>query len=141
MKVHRVTPEAAVPAGEQFFVGEVRVQPVVPGSEGIEIIVVRFSAGARTYLHSHEVPQVLHCIEGRGILATEISPYIIPMSLSTPTVTSGVSTISGAQLGPTTNAAHIPASTWFGITWHKKERARDTLPGSSNLDRIRIPFR
>ncbi len=71
MKVTHVTPEAAVPAGEQFFVGEVRVQPVVPGMEGIEIIVVRFSRGARTYLHSHAVPQVLHCIEGRGILATE----------------------------------------------------------------------
>jgi len=71
MKVHRISPDAAVPAGEQFFVGEVRVQPVVPGTEGIEIIVVRFSAGARTYLHSHAVPQVLHCIEGRGVLATE----------------------------------------------------------------------
>ena len=71
MKVHRVAPDAAVPGGEQFFVGEVRVQPIIPGTEGIEIIVVRFSAGARTYLHSHEVPQVLHCIEGRGILATE----------------------------------------------------------------------
>ena len=71
MKVHRVSADAAVPAGEQFFVGEVRVQPVVPGTEGIEIIVVRFTAGARTFLHSHEVPQVLHCIEGRGILATE----------------------------------------------------------------------
>jgi quercetin dioxygenase-like cupin family protein len=71
MKVTHVTPEAAVPAGEQFFVGEVRVQPVVPGTEGVEIILVRFSAGARTYLHRHTVPQVLHCIEGRGILATE----------------------------------------------------------------------
>ena len=71
MRVHRVSPEAAIPAGEQFFVGEVRVQPIVPGTEGIEIIVVRFSAGARTYLHSHEVPQVLHCIEGRGVLATQ----------------------------------------------------------------------
>jgi len=71
MKVHSISPDAAVAAGEQFFVGEVRVQPVVPGTEGIEIIVVRFSPGARTYLHSHEVPQVLHCFEGRGILATE----------------------------------------------------------------------
>jgi len=71
LQVHHVSPDAAVPAGEQFFVGEVLVQPVVPRTEGIEIIVVRFSAGARTYLHSHAVPQVLHCIEGRGILATE----------------------------------------------------------------------
>jgi len=30
MKVHRISPDSAVPAGEQFFVGEVRVQPVVP---------------------------------------------------------------------------------------------------------------
>jgi len=71
MRVHRISPAGAVSAGEQFFVGEVRVQPLVPGTQGIEIIVVRFSAGARTYLHSHAVPQVLHCIEGRGILATE----------------------------------------------------------------------
>jgi quercetin dioxygenase-like cupin family protein len=71
MEVHPISSAVAVPAGERFFVGEVSVQPVVPGTEGIEIIVVRFSAGARTYLHAHEVPQVLHCIEGRGILATK----------------------------------------------------------------------
>src|SRR5574341_587531 len=71
MKVTRITPNDAVPAGHEYFVGEVRVQLVVPGTEGIEIVVVRFSAGARTYLHSHAVPQVLHCVEGRGILATE----------------------------------------------------------------------
>ena len=41
MKVHRVSPEAAVPAGEQFFVGDVRVQPIVSGTEGIDIIIVR----------------------------------------------------------------------------------------------------
>ena len=38
---------------------------------GVDIILVRFSPGARTYLHAHHVPQILHCIEGRGILATE----------------------------------------------------------------------
>lgn len=71
MKVTQVTPPASVNAGHEFFVGEVQVQPVVSPAEGIDIIVVRFSAGARTYLHSHAVPQVLHCMEGRGILATE----------------------------------------------------------------------
>ena len=71
MRVHRISPDSAVPAGEQFFVGDVKVQPLVQGAEGLDIIVVRFSPGARTYLHSHEGPQVLHCIEGRGILATE----------------------------------------------------------------------
>ena len=71
MKVHRISPDSAVPAGEQFFVGDVKVQPIVQGAEGLDIIVVRFSPGARTYVHSHEGPQVLHCIAGRGILATE----------------------------------------------------------------------
>jgi len=71
MKVTSVSEGAAVPAGNEYFVGEVRVQPIVSPAEGIDIIVVRFSAGTRTYLHSHAVSQVLHCIEGRGILATE----------------------------------------------------------------------
>ena len=75
MKVARVLESAAVAAGNEFFVGEVSLQPVVSPAEGIDIIVVRFSAGARTYLHSHAVPQVLHCIEGRGILATESQRY------------------------------------------------------------------
>lgn len=71
MKVHHVSPGAAVGGGNEYFVGQVTVQPIVPSSEGIDIVVVRFSAGARTYLHSHAVPQVLHCMEGKGILATE----------------------------------------------------------------------
>ena len=70
MNVHRISPEAAVNAGSEYFVGEARVQPLVTADSGIEIIVVRFQPGARTYLHSHAAPQVLHCIAGRGILAT-----------------------------------------------------------------------
>jgi quercetin dioxygenase-like cupin family protein len=75
--VKNVSAEAAVSAGNEYFVGEVHVQPIVSPNEGIDIIVVRFSAGARTYLHSHAVPQVLHCIEGRGILATESERNIV----------------------------------------------------------------
>ena len=71
MNLHHISPSAAVDAGSEYFVGEVRVQPLVRAEDGIDVIVVRFSAGARTYLHSHAVPQVLHCIEGRGILATD----------------------------------------------------------------------
>lgn len=72
MRVHRISPEAAIDGGTDFFVGgQVRVQPLVASSDGIDIVVVRFSPGARTYLHAHHVPQVLHCMEGRGILATE----------------------------------------------------------------------
>ena len=72
MKVHRTPASASEDGGRQFFVGgEVRVQPIVSPDEGIDIILVRFSPGARTYLHTHAVPQVLHCVEGRGILATK----------------------------------------------------------------------
>jgi quercetin dioxygenase-like cupin family protein len=71
VKVHRTPESAASDAGNQYFVGEVKVQEIVPSSEGLDIILVRFSPGARTYLHSHSVPQVLHCVEGRGILATK----------------------------------------------------------------------
>src|SRR5437899_12832601 len=69
MKVTKITESAAVPAGHEYFVGEVKVQPVVSASDGIDITVARVSAGARTYLHSHDVPQVLHSVEGRGSLA------------------------------------------------------------------------
>jgi quercetin dioxygenase-like cupin family protein len=64
------TPPSAADRETQFFVGEVRVQPIVPATDGLDIVLVRFSPGARTYLHTHHVPQVLHCTEGRGILAT-----------------------------------------------------------------------
>jgi quercetin dioxygenase-like cupin family protein len=77
MKVHHVSPEAATDAGGEYFIGGVRVQAIVAPDQGLDIIVVRFSAGARTYLHSHAVPQVLHCMEGRGILATERERNIV----------------------------------------------------------------
>jgi len=64
------TPPSAARQETKFFVGEVHVQPIL-GEGGLEIGLVRFSPGARTYLHTHHVPQVLHCVEGRGILATK----------------------------------------------------------------------
>jgi quercetin dioxygenase-like cupin family protein len=77
MKVHHVSPDAAVDAGSEYFVGKVSVQPIVSPDQGIDITVVRFSPGARTYLHTHDVPQVLHCIEGTGILATETERNVV----------------------------------------------------------------
>jgi quercetin dioxygenase-like cupin family protein len=71
MKVIHTSEDAYRSGGDEWFVGEAQVQPVVGPPDGLGIAVVRFSAGARTYLHTHEAPQVLHCIEGRGILATE----------------------------------------------------------------------
>lgn len=72
MKVHRISPESAADGGTANFTGgPVQVQMIVSPEEGLDIIIVRFSPGARTYLHAHHGPQVLHCMEGRGILATE----------------------------------------------------------------------
>ncbi len=77
MKVHRTPESAAGDGGTQFFVGEVRVQEIVSADEGLDIILVRFGPGARTYLHTHAVPQVLHCVEGRGILATKSEQNLV----------------------------------------------------------------
>jgi quercetin dioxygenase-like cupin family protein len=74
------TPESAARRDsdyKHYFVGEVTVQPIVAPEDGLDIVLVRFSAGARTYLHTHHVPQVLHCTEGRGILATRHEQHLV----------------------------------------------------------------
>jgi quercetin dioxygenase-like cupin family protein len=58
MKVHHVSPEAAVDADTEYFVGEVRVQPIVSPDQRIDMIVV-------------------HCIEGTGIPATETERNVV----------------------------------------------------------------
>ena len=71
MKVIQITPDAAQPGGEGGFIGQVHRQSIFTSADGLEISAVRFSPGARTYLHTHDTVQVLHCIEGQGILATQ----------------------------------------------------------------------
>lgn len=71
------TPESAANVETQFFVGLVRVQPIVPAEDGLDIVLVRFSPSARTFLHTHHVPQVLHCTEGRGVLATRHEQHLV----------------------------------------------------------------
>ena len=71
MKVVPITPDAGQPGSEVAFIGQVLYQSILTSADGLEIAAVRFSPGARTYLHTHETVQVLHCIEGRGILAPE----------------------------------------------------------------------
>ena len=72
MKVANVDKQAAKPADNDRFVGEVHIQPLLEATAptDIGVAVVRFSPGARTYLHSHDTMQVLFCVEGKGILAT-----------------------------------------------------------------------
>jgi quercetin dioxygenase-like cupin family protein len=55
------------------FSGDVSVQSLVGSEESseIELLAVFFKPGARTRPHIHERDQVLHFIEGRGLVATE----------------------------------------------------------------------
>jgi quercetin dioxygenase-like cupin family protein len=72
MNHYRIDPGAFRSAtASGYFVGEASIQPLVSSEDGVDVIAVRFEAGARTYLHSHSVTQILHVIEGRGTLATE----------------------------------------------------------------------
>ncbi|HUF53772.1 MAG TPA: cupin domain-containing protein [Dehalococcoidia bacterium] len=77
MEVHH-TPESVARLDTEYFIGEVRIQPIIERAEGsIGITLVRFSPGSRTYLHTHHVPQILHCVSGRGILATKDNRNIV----------------------------------------------------------------
>ena len=71
MRVQHLKESQGHPGEKQFFIGDVTVVPVVDSADGVDIILVRFAPGARTYLHTHQVPQILHCNDGRGILATK----------------------------------------------------------------------
>ncbi len=55
------------------FEGNVRKQMLVAKDQSgeLELLMVYFSAGARTKPHIHEKDQVLHFLQGRGIVATE----------------------------------------------------------------------
>jgi len=77
MKVIPISEKAAQPGGDEYFIGEVHVQTILNPADGLDLTVVRFSPGARTYLHTHEVVQVLHCMEGTGILATERDTNVV----------------------------------------------------------------
>jgi quercetin dioxygenase-like cupin family protein len=75
MKVQRINPESSLEGPPDYFVGRVRAQPLLGDRDGIDVVLVTFSPGGRTYLHAHEVPQVLHCLSGRGVLATETERF------------------------------------------------------------------
>lgn len=77
MNVIPITEGSAQPGSDQYFIGEVHVQPILDAADGLDLVVVRFSPGARTYLHTHDVVQVLHCMEGTGILATERETNVV----------------------------------------------------------------
>ena len=62
-----------------YFDGEVNIQVLVSpvDSNELDLLNVCFNAGARTRPHIHEQDQVLHIIEGQGIVATEAEKQFV----------------------------------------------------------------
>ncbi len=100
-----------------YFAGEVNLQRLVGRDESgeVELLAVFFAAGARTRPHTHDRDQVLHYVEGRGIVAT---------------ASEKVHSIAG-------EVVTIPAGEWH---WHgaAKDAAACHIsirqPGSTNWD-------
>lgn len=55
------------------FSGRVRTQRITQTKEpgGLDVVAVFFEPGARTRPHVHATDQVLHVVDGEGIVATE----------------------------------------------------------------------
>lgn len=81
MKVTRIDRAQATydHARANYFSGEVHTQSLVSSAESndLDLLNVSFSAGARTRPHIHHQDQVLHILEGQGIVATENEKQIV----------------------------------------------------------------
>lgn len=53
------------------FTGTVYADAMLDGAEGAAVTSVFFAPGGRTFWHSHSRGQVLHVLEGRGLVASE----------------------------------------------------------------------
>jgi quercetin dioxygenase-like cupin family protein len=53
------------------FTGTVYADAMLDGAEGTTVTSVFFAPGGRTFWHSHSRGQVLHVLEGRGLVAIE----------------------------------------------------------------------
>jgi quercetin dioxygenase-like cupin family protein len=53
------------------FTGTVYADALLDGSDGAAVTSVFFAPGARTFWHTHENGQVLHVLEGRGVIGTQ----------------------------------------------------------------------
>jgi quercetin dioxygenase-like cupin family protein len=79
MKVIRKEDVVRFQAPNTVFTGEVWVDPVVdapePGRTGSSR--VSFTAGARTYWHSHPLGQILHVLSGKGFVQWQNGPACV----------------------------------------------------------------
>jgi quercetin dioxygenase-like cupin family protein len=81
MKITRIdrTQARHDPSRTNYFDGEVTFQSLVSSidSDELDLLNVSFSAGARTRPHMHQQDQVLHILEGQGIVATETEKQVV----------------------------------------------------------------
>jgi quercetin dioxygenase-like cupin family protein len=81
MKITRIDRTQAKddPSRANYFDGEVKFQSLVGAADSneLDILDVYFSAGGRTRPHIHQQDQVLHIIEGQGIVATETEKHFV----------------------------------------------------------------
>jgi quercetin dioxygenase-like cupin family protein len=99
------------------FEGTVRTRMLVGNeqSKELELLAVYFDAGARTRPHIHEKDQVLHFVQGKGIVATETERKVCSAG----------------------DIVTIPGGTWH---WHGATRDQALChisirqPGSTNWD-------
>jgi quercetin dioxygenase-like cupin family protein len=81
MKITRIdkTQSKQDPSRRNYFDGEVHFQNLVSPEDSAELdlLNVSFSPGARTRPHIHHQDQVLHILEGQGIVATETEKQIV----------------------------------------------------------------
>jgi len=70
MELH--TPPPTAKGSNAWFTGDVYVTPIYSGSgpSRMTAVLVRFTPGARTIWHSHDVGQTLHVTEGVGLVGT-----------------------------------------------------------------------
>ena len=68
MQLRPPSPTARAPS--RNFTGDIYVTPIYTGQEPSRMVValVRFTPGARTNWHSHDVGQTLHVTEGVGLV-------------------------------------------------------------------------
>ncbi len=61
------------------FEGDVKLQRIVwaEDSQQVELLGVWFKDGARTFPHIHDVDQVLHIVEGDGVVADENETLLV----------------------------------------------------------------
>ncbi|HLX59115.1 MAG TPA: cupin domain-containing protein [Ktedonobacteraceae bacterium] len=81
MKITRIDRTQAKhdPSRANYFDGEVNTQSLVgqADSSELDLLNVYFGAGGRTRPHIHQQDQVLHIIEGLGIVATETEKQVV----------------------------------------------------------------